>query len=100
VEQEFFGASHADVGAYLLALWSLPNPIIEAVALHHHPAQCAAPGFSPALAVHAADVFAHEFSRINTEEPPPQLDVVHLTKLGFAGRMETWRAGCQEMIKT
>ncbi len=74
VEQEVFGASHANVGAYLLALWGLPNPIIEAVALHHHPAQCAAPGFSPAIAVHTADVFAHEFSRTNTEVPPPQLD--------------------------
>ena len=32
-------------GAYLLALWGLPNPIIEAVAMHHEPARCAAPEF-------------------------------------------------------
>jgi HD-like signal output (HDOD) protein/CheY-like chemotaxis protein len=99
VEREIFGASHADVGAYLLALWGLPNPIIEAVAKHHEPAQCVAPGFSPAIAVHAGDVFAHEFSAINTEVPPPQLDTVHLAALGLAGRIETWRAGCKELIE-
>jgi HD-like signal output (HDOD) protein len=100
VELEFFGASHADVGAYLLALWGLPNPIIEAVAMHHEPARCAAPEFSPVIAVHVADVFAHEFSGINTEVPLPQLDTDHLTRLGFAGRIEAWRAGCQELITT
>jgi len=92
VEQEFFGATHADVGAYLLALWGLPNPIIEAVALHHHPSQCQATFFSPVIAVHVADVLVHEFSGTNTEIPLPQLDVVHLTRLGLAGRIETWRA--------
>jgi HD-like signal output (HDOD) protein len=100
VEQELLGASHADVGAYLLALWGLPNPIIEAVALHHQPAQCAGPEFSPAIAAHAADVFAHEFSGTNTEVPPPQLDTVYLTRLGFAERIEIWRASCKEATET
>jgi HD-like signal output (HDOD) protein len=100
VEQELLGATHADVGAYLLALWGLPNPIIEAVGLHHQPGKCMAPQFSPTIAVHAADVFAHEFSGINNEGPAPQLDTIHLNNLGFAGRIETWRAGCQETIET
>ena len=100
VEQEFFGVTHADVGAYLLALWGLPNPIIEAVAMHHQPAQCRAPSFSPAIAVHVADVFAHQFSGTNTEVPPPQLDLAHLTQLGFAGRLETWQRGCKELMET
>jgi HD-like signal output (HDOD) protein len=99
VEREYFGATHADVGAYLLALWGLPNPIIEAVALHHEPARCAAPEFSPVVAVHAADVFAHEFSEAKTELPPPELDAAHLTSLGFAGRIEAWRTGCKEVFE-
>ncbi len=73
----------ADVGAYLLALWGLPNPIIEAVALHHQPARCAAPEFSPAIAVHAAEVFAHELAGTQSETPPPQLDLPYLTRAGF-----------------
>jgi HD-like signal output (HDOD) protein len=36
-EQRAFGASHADVGGYLLGLWGLPVPVVEAIALHHQP---------------------------------------------------------------
>ena len=81
VEQEHFGATHADVGAYLLALWGLPNPIVEAVAMHHCPAVCIVPGFSPVdggacrRCVHARAV-----RRANTELPPPSLDMEHLTE--------------------
>jgi len=36
-EMRVLGASHAEVGAYLLGLWGLPYPIVEAVARHHAP---------------------------------------------------------------
>ena len=90
-EQEHFGATHADVGAYLLGLWGLPNPIIEAVAMHHCPSLCVVQEFSPVIAVHVADVFVHEQSGTNTELPPPVMDLAHLTALGLADRIETWR---------
>jgi HD-like signal output (HDOD) protein len=99
VEQEFFGATHAEVGAYLLALWGLSNPITEAVALHHQPARCATPEFSPAVAVHAANVFAHEISPAHAGATPPQLDTAYLSTLGLAGRIEFWRDSCEETVK-
>ena len=37
-ERELIGASHAEVGAYLLGLWGLPRPVVEAVAFQHAPA--------------------------------------------------------------
>ena len=37
IEEELVGVSHAEVGAYLLSLWGLPSPVVEAVAHHHHP---------------------------------------------------------------
>jgi HD-like signal output (HDOD) protein len=36
-ERRIVGATHAQIGAYLLGLWGLPYPIVEAVALHHEP---------------------------------------------------------------
>jgi HD-like signal output (HDOD) protein/ActR/RegA family two-component response regulator len=36
-ERETIGATHAEIGAYLLGLWGLPWPIVEAVAWHHAP---------------------------------------------------------------
>jgi HD-like signal output (HDOD) protein len=98
VEQEFFGATHADVGAYLLALWGLPNPVVEAVALHHVPAHSAALEFSPTVAVHASDVFAHQLTHDPTELPPPQLDLGYLARIGCGERIEQWLEQCQQAI--
>jgi HD-like signal output (HDOD) protein len=98
VESEIFGATHADVGAYLLALWGLPNLIVESVAHHHQPAAGAAQEFSPAVAVHVADVFAHAVMPSNTEVPPPQLDTAYLTRLGLLTEVAQWKSVCQEAI--
>ena len=35
LERETFGVTHSDAGAHLLRRWSLPDPIVEAVAGHH-----------------------------------------------------------------
>ncbi len=36
-ESRLLGASHAQLGAYLLGLWGLPPEVVEAVACHHEP---------------------------------------------------------------
>jgi HD-like signal output (HDOD) protein len=36
-ERQVIGASHAEIGAYLLGLWGLPYAVIEAVAFQHWP---------------------------------------------------------------
>lgn len=36
-ERRVIGASHAQIGAYLLGLWGLPHSVIEAVAFQHCP---------------------------------------------------------------
>jgi HD-like signal output (HDOD) protein/ActR/RegA family two-component response regulator len=55
-ERRTIGATHAEIGAYLLGLWGLPYPVVEAVALHHTPATVAAHGYDllGALAVSQA----------------------------------------------
>ena len=98
-ELECFGATHADVGAYLLALWGLPNPVVEAVALHHQPARSTSAEFSPAIAVHIGDAFAHHLTSAPTEWPEPHLDTAHLTRLGLGGRIEAWQAACNDLME-
>jgi putative nucleotidyltransferase with HDIG domain len=36
-ETQIIGASHAEIGAYLLGIWGLPHSVVEAVAHHHQP---------------------------------------------------------------
>ncbi len=53
-EHEVVGAGHAEVGAYLLGIWGLPDSVVEATALHHAEGVEFEPG-SVAAAVRAAE---------------------------------------------
>jgi len=88
-----FGATHAQVGAYLLGLWGLPNPVVEAVALHHQPEASSFQGFSPVIAVHVADSFAHEYNSGPSESSNP-INLDHIAALGLERRVAEWRRRC------
>jgi putative nucleotidyltransferase with HDIG domain len=85
-ELEVFGATHAQVGACLLAAWGLPLAILEALAWHHEPERSSDKTFSLLAAVHAANAFAHE-----TEGMPAQLNQEFLERIGLAARCPAWR---------
>ena len=46
--------AHADIGAYLVGLWGLPDPMVEPIAYHHQPAAVQRPEFTALTAVHVA----------------------------------------------
>jgi HD-like signal output (HDOD) protein/ActR/RegA family two-component response regulator len=50
-EARIIGASHAQVGAYLLGIWGLPTSVVDAVAHHHDPATIAQPQLGPLAAL-------------------------------------------------
>ncbi len=58
-EEKIMGVTHAEVGAYLLGLWGMPYPVVEAVANHHHPSRVSARRFDALAAVHLADSLAY-----------------------------------------
>jgi HD-like signal output (HDOD) protein/CheY-like chemotaxis protein len=97
VEQEVFGCTHAEVGAYLLGLWGLPDSIIEAVAWHHTPARSAPTGFSPLIAIHFADNYDHQRNASLSQKEPSQLDEELLKNLGLHDQLKTWTVACQEL---
>jgi putative nucleotidyltransferase with HDIG domain len=83
-ERRLFGASHAEVGAYLLGLWGLPDPLVEAVAWHHSPSSCPGSIFTPLTAVHVADTLL----RADMGALP---DMEYLQRLGLDERWEFWQ---------
>jgi HD-like signal output (HDOD) protein len=89
-EQMVFGANHADIGGYLIGLWGLPVPVVEAVALHHSPGRAPQAEFSPLACVHVANVFEHERAAQNGSAPP-RLDFNYLNQLGGEARVAAWR---------
>lgn len=57
-ERVRFGCTHADLGAYLMSIWGLPHPLIQAVAYHDRPSESLERSFSSLTLVHAADAIA------------------------------------------
>ncbi|CDH44135.1 response regulator [Candidatus Contendibacter odensensis] len=91
MEQELLGVSHAEVGAYLLGLWGLPYPIIEAAAYHHQPRTAPPYEFDVLAAVHIANGLIGEMAETDGLPPGP-LDSDYLAALGVLGKLEGWRA--------
>ncbi|MDR3772833.1 MAG: response regulator [Terracidiphilus sp.] len=59
-EEELLGTSHAEIGAYLLGLWGLPDLAVEAISHHHRPTRIPHSGFDSSIAVYVADLLAHD----------------------------------------
>ena len=91
VETELFGATHAEMGAYLLALWGLPTQIVEAVAFHHRPNCAGESSFSALTAVHVANALLHEQEAEKKSSPVSCVDSSYLDKLRLGGRLDSWR---------
>jgi putative nucleotidyltransferase with HDIG domain len=97
-EHELLETTHAEVGAYLLGLWGLPDPMVESTAFHHHPAKSFGHSFSALTAVHVADVLAHERAGTRDGGAPAEFDLDHLTQLRVAERVPGWRAASQQLF--
>jgi len=89
-ERSLLPATHAQVGAYLLGLWGLPNPILEAVAFIDDPGLAAPSGFSALAAVHVADALLHAQPDAPTPAHPVQLEFLEAANLTH--RLPAWTA--------
>ena len=59
-EEELLGTSHAEIGAYLLGLWGMPDLAVEAIAHHHRPTRIPHSDFDTTVALYVAQLLAHE----------------------------------------
>jgi putative nucleotidyltransferase with HDIG domain len=83
-ETRVIGASHAQIGAYLLGIWGLPYPVIEAVAHHHTPHSVPQAEFEPlaALVVAHALLPSDDTAAFDAPLPPdPKVDEAFLVSV-------------------
>jgi len=91
-EQLVLGASHPEVGAYLLGLWGLPDSIVEAVAFHQNPNSCPAEKFTPLTAVCIADYLIDEANESELEKSVGIDEVSsYLERLKLEERLAVWK---------
>ena len=98
IELERLGLSHAEVGAYLLGLWGLPYPVIEAAAYHHRPTALPQQGFGELAAVHVASALVSAHSPLEDQGSAEQIDLEYLERLGVRDRLEEWEMLAEETL--
>lgn len=90
IEKEIFGATHAEVGAYLVSLWGISAEIAATIAFHLQPAR--AEGRAPAAmlaAVHVADLLA---DGVRPGADDDGFDRSYLQSIDALARLPVWQA--------
>jgi putative nucleotidyltransferase with HDIG domain len=87
-EYEVLGASHAEVGAYLLDLWGLPESVVRAIAFHHNPSKAMETNFSVLTAVHAANALINR--KKHDGDQYPGLDLFYLLSIHKKEEISKW----------
>lgn len=90
-EEKVLGVNHAAIGGYLLGLWGLPVPLVEAAAFHHAPGRCLTESVTPLSIVHVANVLEHETSVGEASGLLPKLDNDYLEKIGMLDHLAAFR---------
>ncbi|HIP40327.1 MAG TPA: response regulator [Desulfocapsa sulfexigens] len=98
-EKEIFDTVHGDIGAYLMGIWGMEGPVVEAIGFHHRLDDYPGTGFSPAVAVHAANVLFYENRPDDVVGHPHPLDMEQLQALGFDSRVDNWREICTDFFE-
>lgn len=91
-EYRFLGTSHAEMGGYLLGIWGLPHPIVEAVTFHHLPGiqMIAKPGLVTSLYI--ANGLINMCQMESQKNYGPYLDLAYLQKFNLVDRLDEWAA--------
>ena len=92
VEAQVFGATHAETGAYLLSVWGLALPIVEAVARHHNPAKTMDMHFTAATALHLAEQLEYSEDPVRRGSRDVVLDLDYPPMLQISGRVDELKA--------
>jgi HD-like signal output (HDOD) protein len=80
-EYMLYQTSHAEVGAYLMGIWGLPESLIEIVCYHHHPSNSNPMAFSPLTIIHIADNIFSTGS----------LDLQYIETLKISDKVNYWK---------
>jgi len=96
-ECEVFGADHAAIGGYLLGLWGLPAPLVEAVAYHHQPILGPTSAYTPLTAVHVGNALAQGAGAGDGNAAAALLDADYLRAAGVLDRLEGWRSAWKQI---
>jgi HD-like signal output (HDOD) protein len=96
-EFKVLGCSHAELGAYLLGIWGLPVPVVEAVAWHHHPSISPLSQPCPLVTVHIADCVSTSLAPYGKHDCF-EIDQAFLQQCGLKEREVELTGACTDLV--
>jgi HD-like signal output (HDOD) protein len=100
IEFDMLGATHAEVGAYLLGLWGIAPEVVEAVALAQSPSKIVDRTLGLSAAVYIASRLVHDPDTAVTpcEDRDGDIDAGLVNRLGLASELEGWRQAARHVV--
>jgi len=98
-EYKVLGTSHTEMGAYLLGMWGLPTPIVEATIFHHKPDSIGSKKADVITALHIANGLLNMCLYENDILYNSYLDINYLQRIGVIENLYEWTALTQGLIK-
>ncbi len=94
--------SHAELGAYLLGLWGIPDNVVEAVAFHHDPSRLLddtsiMPEKSSLTAIHVANSLMMQEGSFSDTKVFPYVDMRYLKQLNLTDKLHEWAGICNKI---
>ncbi len=87
---------HAQLSAYLMGLWGMSEPVIEAIAFHHCPRWSTGEHFSALTSLHAAEALDSMLQPAGQIGKPMTFDDEYLEACGLAERVGAWEDKARE----
>jgi HD-like signal output (HDOD) protein len=99
-ERRIFMGAHSSVGAYLIGLWGFTSPIMEAIGFHHSISLYPSKTFSPAHAVHIANIMYYQNRPKEILGKEITLDIEELGDIASPEKIKKWQQICSEYMAT
>ncbi|MFA5180111.1 MAG: response regulator [Syntrophales bacterium] len=90
-ERMVFEHTHSAVGGYMMSLWGLPAPVVDAVSYHHNPGFISGQTYCAITAVHVANSLVDSNFENGKEIVSSQLDLNYLKSMNLLDRLPVWR---------
>jgi HD-like signal output (HDOD) protein/CheY-like chemotaxis protein len=99
LETAEFGATHAEVGGYLLGLWGLPSTVVEGVAFHETPSAVPSDTLTAAALVHIGARLASGAAHVTSDQPTCPGDEALLRTAYVLERWSAWSEAWRVMTE-
>jgi HD-like signal output (HDOD) protein len=93
------GVTHAELGAYLIGIWGLPDLVVESVAFHHKPGYLAGLGLNPLMALSISDWIIHQKTDGNVVNSSDQQDMATNFRDRMGTKLDNWCSIGEEVIQ-